>query len=142
MKNIPPRPQRKDVQLEAIRSFLDENDADYDWDAETIAERSTYDGFDLMLSLSRSECWDFDREDLDLLDDLVGFIDDALHDAELSWADDNDVISKALPIGTMIKQGCITGICDHRPASYLVQEPNSESGRRLIIKFENAILES
>lgn len=140
MKNIPPRPQRKDVQLEAIRSFLDENNLD--WDAETIAKRSTYDGFDLMLSLSRSESWDFDREDLDLLDDLVGFINDALHDAELNWADDNDVISKALPIGTMIKQGCITGICDHRPASYLVQEPNSESVWRLIVKFENAILES
>ena len=142
MKNIPQRPQRKDVQLEAIQNFLDENDANYDWDAETIAQQSTYDGFDLMLSLSRSERWDFDRGDLDTLDDLVIAIDDALQDAQENWADDNNVISKALPIGTMIKQGCITGICDHRPASYLVQEPNSESGGRLIIKFENAILES
>lgn len=143
MKNIPQRPRRESVKLAAISRYLEENDLN--WDAATIANianRSTFDGFDLMIELITRYQWDFERDDLDILDEIVAAIDDAHDVAELEWTKEHDVYSKALPIGTLIEQGRITGIYQYQPARYLVQESNSEDGRLLILKFEDAVLES
>lgn len=136
MNNVPPRPLRSSVELAAISKYLEENNLD--WNAATIADCQTYDGFRLMQDLQR-EGWDFEREDLDTLDYITHAIDDALKDAEEKWAEDHDVGSKALPAGTRITIGVITGIYSHGAAGYLVKTPNCAANSHRIINFEDAI---
>jgi hypothetical protein len=137
MKNVPPRPLRSSVELAAISKFLEEKSLN--WDASTIASCSTYDGFDLMQELVAGKGWDFEREDLDTLDDITHAVDDALQDAEEKWAENHDVGSQALPDGTLITIGVITGVYSHGSACYLVKTPDCAPNSHRIIKFEDAV---
>lgn len=136
MKNVPPRPLRSSVELAAISKYLEENDLD--WDAQTIANCNCYDGFDLMIELSR-KFWDFEREDLDTLDEITNAVDDALEGAEEKWAEAHNVESKALPEGARITIGVITGVYKHGAARYLVKTPDCAANSHRIIKFEDAV---
>lgn len=137
MKSIPPRPSRSSVELAAIREYLSKKNLQ--WDAETIASCSTYDGFQLMQELQQSALWDFDREDLDTLDGVTYAIDRALKAEEEKWAKEHDVYSKTLPAGTPITIGVIDGVYEHGPARYLVTTPECTPSAHRIIKFEEAI---
>lgn len=103
MKNLPPRPARKDVALLAIEKFTKENNLEWGSAvASSIANCSATDGFDLLMELNR-DGWDLTRDDLDLMDELVGCIDSAHLDQQVKWVTDNDIHSIALPVGTKVK---------------------------------------
>ncbi len=137
MKNVPARPLRSSVELAAISKYLEEKGLD--WDASVIAQYQTYDGFSLMKDLQR-EGWEFVREDLDTLDEIVYAITNALEIEEVKWVAEHDIYSKALAINTRLTIGIITDIYIHAPACYLVKTPDCALNSHCIINFEDAVV--
>ncbi|MNP53843.1 hypothetical protein D3C76_1483530 [compost metagenome] len=112
-----------------------------DADAETLVEHYNrhMDGFELCLELHKWAGWDVTREDMDTLDELDYLVDEAERAAVKTWAEEHNP-KPPFQIGTRIKEGVITGLCDsYSPASYLVKEDGcTDETRRRIIRFEDA----
>ena len=132
----------------AVNSIFNEKHCDFDEDEKEdlqtslISHWSPYiDGYDLAKDFE-SDCWDVDRNFVDKLDNVCGYISSALRDEEKKWADDNDIVPP-FNIGDKLNIGIITGFHSYGAASYLVLvngDPESSTSRR-IIKFEDAIPE-
>ena len=109
-------------------------------DAETIADnyRPYMNGYELARQLDRCCGWDFTMAEVEALDEMTGIVMQLLHDAEKTWAAEYNIQPK-LPIGTVIKQGVIAGVCEHSAAKYRVKEHGcDQKGRYLLINFEDA----
>jgi hypothetical protein len=115
--------------------------AKVDGDADTIAEHYSHpmDGYELARELDRRAGWDLTMSDVEELDCMSGIVDAHYRAAEKKWFEEND-IQPTLPNGTRIKEGVISGICQHSPARYLVKENGcTQDGRWLLVKFEDAV---
>lgn len=138
MNTIPPRPSAdKAMILECAKVVAEKLNAD----AETLVEHYSrhMDGFELCLELSKWAGWDVTRDDMEALDNLDYLVDEAERAAVKTWAEKHSP-QPPFPIGTKIKEGLITGLCDsYSPASYLVKEYGcTDETRRRIIRFEDA----
>lgn len=112
-----------------------------DCDAQTIADhyRIGMDGYELARELTRNCGWDFTMKDLDELDCMGSHVDSLQLEAEWKWAVETNP-QPPLPIGAEITRGFITGLCAHRPATYMVKETScTQDNRRLLVKFEDAV---
>ncbi len=97
------------------------------------------DGYQLGRELDRWCGWDLTMSDVEELDCMSSIVDSMHREAEKKWFAEND-IQPPLPLGTTIKEGVITGICEHSAARYLVKENGcTRDGRWLLIKFEDAV---
>jgi hypothetical protein len=115
--------------------------------AHDIAEHYRYpfmDGFELGKALD-GEGWEIDAEIVSDLDTFQYEVADILKAAERKWFE-WEKPQPPFPVGTMIREGEITGIYEHGPAKYLVKKPGQDDAttgnRRLIINFEDAVLVS
>lgn len=127
----------KEMVLEAAQKIA----AKVNGDAETIAQhyRHPMDGYELARELDRHAGWDLTMSDVEELDCMSGTVGDLHREAEKKWAEEND-IQPPLPIGTRIKSGVISGVCQHSAARYLVKEYGcTQDGRWLLVKFEDAV---
>lgn len=101
------------------------------------------DGFELAKALERHHGWDFQREDIDTLDEVGDLVESREAAAGWFWLQIFGV-EPPFPIGATIREGVIDGICDYQPAHYLVKPPLSvdteHSRSRRLIAFENARL--
>jgi hypothetical protein len=75
------------------------------------------------------------RDDLEVIEEICFVIEDGQKALEVEWA---KTIQPPYPVGTVISRGEITGISDHRPATYEVRAPGMPDNERLLIKFEDA----
>lgn len=151
MNNYPPRPViTKDVVKKAALETakhtpnISENQVDELADAITKCYSPHDNGYDLTKKLEEHilHGFNFDSmfvESMDFMDSNV----DELHEEECKqWVKDHD-IKPPLPIGTLIKEGEITGIYTFRSACYLVKlygHDDSKNNSRRIIKFEDAVI--
>ncbi|CAN2983244.1 MULTISPECIES: hypothetical protein [Pseudomonas] len=138
MSNIPPRPKADKVMILAACTLVAEK---INGDAETIAKhyRRHMDGFELAKELDKYASWDTTRDDMDALDEVDYLVDRAEGLAVKAWAEEFKP-EPPLPIGTRVKQGVITRIYEHTPATYCVKEDGcTNDTRSLLIKFEDAV---
>ena len=138
MSNIPPRPKADKVMILAACTLVAEK---INGDAETIANhyRRHMDGFELAKELDKYASWDTTRDDMDALDEVDYLVDRAEGLAVKAWAEEFKP-EPPLPIGTRVKQGVITRIYEHTPATYCVKEDGcTNDTRSLLIKFEDAV---
>lgn len=113
-------------------------DCDEAADLTRIRDSMNMDGYELAKELEARCGWMPDAETVEVLDEFPSDLREALRQACIAWARDNN-IQPPLPIGAVIAQGTITGVYEHDGACYLVAEGGDvESHRRLIIRFENA----
>lgn len=140
MNKYPPRPTAtREIIMQAAESVADAI-CDSSTAAQDIAdayERRGPDGFDIARELDING-WDITATDVEELDCMRFEIDRAVRELEEVWYMEND-IRPPLAIGTEIKEGVITGVCDYLVAHYLVKERGcTREGRSLLIKFEDA----
>ena len=138
MSNIPPRPKADKVMILAACTLVAEK---INGDAETIAKhyRRHMDGFELAKELDKYASWDTTRDDMEALDEVDYLVDRAEGLAVKAWAEEFKP-EPPLPIGTRVKQGVITRIYEHTPATYCVKEDGcTNDTRSLLIKFEDAV---
>lgn len=122
------------------KQMLSSKSDDVQPEAETIAKHGHLwgDGYELGKALE-SDGWDIRRDDIDTLDMYSCELLSLLEKAENDWEEGND-IQPPYPIGTVIKEGTITGIYQHGAAKYLVKKHGQiHDNPRLVIKFEDAV---
>ena len=114
------------------------------WDAEQAADlagvcRSEHmDGYELAKALEQRCYWSPTAMDVETLDTFSADLREALREARISWAHDNNV-QPPFPVGTMTTRGEITGIYDHDGACYEIRKPgDANPTRRYIVPFEDA----
>lgn len=114
------------------------------WDADQAAGlarvcRSAHmDGYELAKELDSVCGWIPTAQDVETLDNFGFDVREALRQACIAWARDNNV-QPPLPVGTMTTQGEITGIYAHDGACYEIRKPgDTEPTRRYIVRFEDA----
>lgn len=101
--------------------------------------RHPMDGYDLAKMLDKWQGWDTDREDMETLDEVNGYVSEYLKEAEKAWVEAWN-IQPPYPIGTRIKEGVIAGIYEYSVATYEVKENGcTHEGRFLLVKFEKAV---
>ena len=111
--------------------------------AEAIADvyETHMDGFEIGKALD-SEGWSVNTMMVDDLDCMDGNIREIHREVCKRWEVEND-IKPPLPIGSIIKEGEITGSYEHEAASYAVKEIGQDDikcgNRRKIIRFEDAV---
>ena len=124
-----------------------------DADPQCIVNHYSYpmDGFELSKQLDRYEGWDVTREEMEILDEMDGIVRDKYTEIEKKWFEENKILPPH-PIGSIIKlnqrrygvDGEITGISKYNVACYEVkpigQDDFTSGNRRVIIKFEDAVL--
>ncbi|OPX57052.1 hypothetical protein SAMN02745127_02088 [Oceanospirillum multiglobuliferum] len=133
--------KRPDVTDEMIRHAAEVVAQKVKGDVGSIVEAYCHpmDGYELAKRLERECFWDVSRDDMELLDEMEGIIDDQHQAAEKEWFESND-IQPPFPIGTKIKEGIIKGIYEYRPAYYQVKEYGcTDPNRHRLIKFERAV---
>ncbi|SDS33417.1 hypothetical protein [Pseudomonas sp. bs2935] len=138
MSTIPPRPKADKAMILAACTVVAEK---LNADAETMAQhyRRGMDGFDLAKELDKYAYWDTTRDDMEALDEVDYLVDRAEDLAVKAWAEEFNP-EPPLPIGTRVKQGVITRIYEHAPATYCVKEDGcTNDTRSLLIKFEDAV---
>lgn len=138
MNNIPPRPRADKAMILAACTVVAEK---ISGDAETIAQhyRRHMDGFELAKKLDKYASWDTTRDDMEALDEIDYLVDRAEELAVKAWAEEFKP-EPPLPIGTRVKQGVITRIYEHSPATYCIKEDGcTNDTRSLLIKFEDAV---
>jgi hypothetical protein len=100
------------------------------------------DGFELAKLLESFTGCELDFEDTEVLNQMSHYASDALREAEKQWVIDFD-IKPPHPVGTMTTKGVIDGICQYRPACYLIKPygQNDEicENERWLVKFENVV---
>lgn len=106
--------------------------------------RHHMDGYELAKELDDQHGWQIGSMLVCELDAMSGIVSDIVEEAERNWVKECN-IQPPLPVGAELDAGVITGICDHRPACYLVKMhgdgPDEQTGhRRRIIQFEDARL--
>ena len=82
---------------------------------EALNNVSEEDGYELAKYLEK-EGWETDRNLLDILDDLYGYIDDAHLEAVVTWCKTADLVYP--DVGAMVKVGNITGVVTGRNTAY------------------------
>jgi hypothetical protein len=96
------------------------------------------DGYELARELENECCWSPTAHDVETLDDLSSELREALRQARIAWARDNNV-QPPLPVGTITTQGEITGIYAHDGACYEIRKTgDTDPTRRYIVRFEDA----
>lgn len=138
MNNIPPRPRADKAMILAACTVVAEK---ISGDAETIAQhyRRHMDGFELAKELDKYASWDTTRDDMEALDEIDYLVDRAEELAVKAWVEEFNP-QPPLPIGTRVKQGVITRIYEHSPATYCIKEDGcTNDTRSLLIKFEDAV---
>jgi len=138
MNNIPPRPRADKAMILAACTVVAEK---ISGDAETIAQhyRRHMDGFELAKELDKYAYWNTTRDDMEALDEIDYLVDRAEELAVKAWAEEFNP-QPPLPIGTRVKQGVITRIYEHSPATYCIKEDGcTNDTRSLLIKFEDAV---
>ncbi|WP_312569117.1 hypothetical protein [Comamonas sp.] len=95
-------------------------------------------GYELAKQLEASHTLShIDTETVEVLDNFSHEVDTLVTALEKEWERSNQV-QPPHPIGTLLIEGTITGISEHNPAAYLVDEGKGHS-YRLAVKYENAI---
>ena len=138
MNNIPPRPRADKAMILAACTVVAEK---ISGDAETIAQhyRRHMDGFELAKELDKYAYWNTTRDDMEALDEIDYLVDRAEELAVKAWAEEFKP-EPPLPIGTRVKEGVITRIYEHSPATYCIKEDGcTNDTRSLLIKFEDAV---
>jgi len=124
--------------LEAAREIAGNLSVEFNADEIAACYLPHMDGYNLARALDDLGGWGLKKSDVDELDELDGIVDDLLRAAEKKWGEENN-IQPPLPVGTVIKQGVIHGVCSHTAARYLVKEHGrTREGVFLVIKFEDA----
>lgn len=139
--NIPKRPS---ITEEMVLNAIDGKCIGMPFSAEQFAEQfAEYkDSYEIARDLDRRYYLDLARDDLDLIDDLIGFVNEFHRKAVKQWFEDNN-IQPPHPIGARLTKGIITGIDTYEPARYLVKENGcTNPNRHLLINFEDAALAS
>lgn len=136
--------------LEAAQAFMAEHNKDNSFGANAKGLVREYihpmDGYEIAVELIRSH-HEIDRDEMELLDEFSGMVDDLHKKAIVQWVIDND-IRPPLPIGTLVTcksrhipgQYHIDGIVIER-AKYELKEVgqvDEECGnRRMIVDYED-----
>lgn len=114
------------------------------WDEDQAADLASaccgahMDGYELAKELDSMCGWDPTAQDVETLDNFGWDLRDALRQACIAWARDNNV-QPPLSVGTMTTQGEITGIYAHDGACYEIRKPGDTAPtRRYIVRFEDA----
>ncbi|APD92298.1 hypothetical protein BM525_20770 (plasmid) [Alteromonas mediterranea] len=118
----------------------------YNWDSQftkLVKEHfePLMDGMELSLHLARYAHYMCEHEEIDEIDEIDSVQNRLSSQAEEVWGF-ICAPEAEFAIGDMLKQGEITGFCDHAAACYLVKESDHDDAngyRRLVIKFENAV---
>ena len=140
MNKYPPRPKAtQEIILQAAAGVAGELGWSDD-NADGIADAYTHcgpDGFAIAKELDWNG-YDLSAADIEALDGMYWDVSSAVTKLEKAWVEENK-IQPPLEIGTEIKEGVITGVCEHSPARYLIKEHGCTNDNRfLLIKFEDA----
>jgi hypothetical protein len=136
----------KDAALETAKNVPNIEESDIEGLAESIVDVYSHhdNGYEIAKALDENCYWcDIDPMFVEAMDSMSYNVNFFHKKACFKWVEDND-IKPPLEIGTMIKEGEITGICDHSPATYLVKLPDQDDEKgwsRRLIKFEDAVEE-
>ncbi|PAR54054.1 hypothetical protein CGT93_10390 [Vibrio metoecus] len=79
---------------------------------------------------------------LSKLDNVIGHLQHAYQSLEQSWGQEHKPVPPFQNGDQLIlwgQVGEITGVCEHRPATFLVKQPKHDENTRLLIKFEDAV---
>lgn len=105
-----------------------------------IEYRYGLDSYELAKVLEENCRCDFQRSDLDEIEDLIGHVENAQRELVKEWFTSND-IQPPYPIGSILTKGEITGIYKYEPAYFEVKESGQlDQSRRLLVRFEDAVL--
>lgn len=130
----------KELIAATAAAFCERNgwDADQAADLARVCRSSHMDGYELAKELDSMCGWMPTAQDVETLDNFGCDLREALRQACIAWARDNNV-QPPLPIGTMTTRGEITGIYAHDGACYEIRKPgDTEPTRRYIVRFEDA----
>jgi len=132
---------RPEVSKETILEAAKEVAIDVQGNADDIAEcyHDHIDGYELAKKLENDCCWDISVDMIDSLDCMHSVVE-SKHDKILKqWIVDEN-IAPPFKNETEIKEGIIKGVCEYKPAYFMVKENGCDNpSRHLLIKFENAI---
>lgn len=97
------------------------------------------DGFKLGKELETYRNWDMDFETCEDLNSFQDYVCEAHDKICFEWS---KTITPPFEIGTRIKEGVITSIYEHAPATYMVQVDGEKENHKLLVKFERAELDT
>lgn len=136
---------RPSIDADTIRAALQGSN----WDPEEVKAitdacgelfryRRYVDGYELARHLDDRCGWDMDADTVERLDNVQYRVREE-HDRRCwAWVREHN-IQPPFPVGTVIKEGTITGVSKHSPATFEVLMPGDEgSTRRRLIQFEDA----
>ncbi len=99
-------------------------------------------GFELAKALEEDHNWTIGTPDVIRLDNLDFMVEEEHEVACKKWAQENN-IAPPLPVGTQIKEGVITGVSNHRTATYEVKLQDAvdtpQCSVRRYVNFEHAV---
>lgn len=144
MTQYPPRPVvTEDIIREAALDIANRLSGDVDDIVD--AYQHPMDGYELGKALERESCWDIQRDDIDVLDEVGMNARRLLKEQEADWVRDNN-IQPPYPVGTRVQTphrgtGVIDAIDDYSPGCFLVvpdirTEVERRSQLRWVCKFE------
>ena len=107
-------------------------------DMASVCRSAHMDGYELAKELDRMCGWMPTAQDVETLDNFGCPLREALRQARITWARDNNV-QPPLPVGAMTTHGEIIGIYAHDGACYEIRNPvDADPTRRYIVRFEDA----
>lgn len=141
----PPPPPKRTTEMvrTAVQAYIERHGFDWGDSEDAAREISNHwtlwmDGYELAKALDDFCGWDICAEDVENLDNITSVVREAEEEARKAWVAQWN-IKPPLPVGTKIKEGVITGVCEYMAAVYEVKETGrTQEGMHLLIKFEDA----